>query len=141
MNLKSFFEVSIDFDTSHVIFPIIVASILAVLLIMIIISNHKAMLHGLAASRGWTERVDNARLFGTIILVAIYFWSMEQVGLLFPNQGLGFLFSTIVFVFVVSLLYMHERPSRKIIIAALNAIITPLCVWFILSNLFNISLP
>lgn len=141
MDLKSFFDVSIDFDTSHTIFPVIVSTVLAVLFVVILVTNYKAMVQGLSAGRGWTGRIDSLRLLGTIILVSIYFWAMEWIGLFFPNQGLGFLFSTIIFVFAISLLYMHEKRSRKIIIAALNAIITPLCVWFILSNLFNISLP
>lgn len=141
MSLMSIFEVNIDFDSSHTVFPIIVSSILLVLFIAILVTRYQEMAIGLGGFTAWLNKVDKARFFGTIIAVAGYFWAMEWIGYFFPNQGLGFLFSSMLFVLFISLLYMHQRNRRSVMTACLNAGLTPVFVWFVLAHLFNVSLP
>jgi hypothetical protein len=63
------------------------------------------------------------------------------VGRIFPNTGLGFLFVSIPFIFVLSLLYAHRVDRRKLVAISLNALIAPGVAWYVLAKLFNISLP
>ena len=41
----------------------------------------------------------------------------------------------------MSVLYLQQRDKRHLLIAGLNALIAPSVVWYLLSELFNISLP
>jgi hypothetical protein len=85
--------------------------------------------------------VDKLRFVGTLVLTIAYFLLMDYVGAFFPTQGLGFLFVTIPFIFLLSLLYMHEVGRKKILAISLNALIAPALAWYVLAQLFNISLP
>ena len=91
--------------------------------------------------RFFQKNYDKIRLFGTIIGVVIYFVLMDYVGTLFPNTGLGFLLVSIPFMLFLSLLYVHDLDRRKAIIILLNSTIAPVTAWYILGNLFNITLP
>ena len=66
---------------------------------------------------------------------------MDYVGEYFPNTGLGFLFTSVVFIFVLSLLYVHGLNRHKWLVLSLNALIAPSVAWFVLAHLFNITLP
>jgi hypothetical protein len=50
-------------------------------------------------------------------------------------------FTSIVFIFVLSLLYVHRVDRRKMLVLSLNAVISPSVAWFVLAHLFNITLP
>ncbi|WP_146586058.1 tripartite tricarboxylate transporter TctB family protein [Puniceibacterium confluentis] len=139
--MLSFFDVTVDFDRSHLIFPILVSAVLAVLGAVILATRRAEIGAALAATPRWPAGTDRMRLFGTVVLVIIYFLAMERIGRAIPNRGFGFLFASAPFVLAISLLYMHGLSRRRVIIAVLNAVIAPLVVWFILSSLFNISLP
>ncbi len=139
--MLSLFDVTVDFDRSHLIFPILVSVVLAILGSVILVTRRADIGAALAATPRWPAGTDKARLFGTVALTIIYFLAMERIGKAIPNRGFGFLFASMPFVLAISLLYMHGLPRRRVIIAVLNAVIAPLVVWFILSNLFNISLP
>lgn len=137
--------VSIDFDSSHLLFPAIVTALLLCLLLALIFRHHRSKASESAPEpapqQTLKKPVDKVRLLGTLILTLIYFVSMERIGLLFPNIGLGFLLSSIPFVLLLSLLYMHDRTRKRVLVAVINAVLCPLAVWAILSVLFNISLP
>ncbi len=142
---SSLFSVTVDFDKSHMFFPTIVIWFLVFLLILI------AIIYGIpylkAVSKGdkkisfSTAHIDKLRLLGTLFLTIVYFMSMDFVGGFFPNTGLGFLFMSMPFMFLLSLLYSHELNRGKLITIVLNAVISPSVAWYVLANIFNITLP
>lgn len=143
--LHSLMEVSIDFEKSHLFFPTIILSLLGVLLVWIAIANHKMLLAKMKGEQGgfafFVPGADKFRLFSTLILVTAYFYLMDVVGQMFPNTGLGFLLTSIPFVFLLSLVYAHGVTARVLLIISLNALIAPLCAWYVLGQLFGITLP
>ena len=87
------------------------------------------------------EHIDKLRLFGTVFLTIAYFLSMDYVGTFFPNMGLGFLLMSIPFMFLLSLLYVHNLGRKKLLMISLNSFIAPGIAWYVLAKMFNISLP
>ena len=142
---SSIFQVSVDFATSHMFFPKLVIYFLLFLLALIFIiygiPKLKKIGSGDETFSFSTEHIDKFRLFGTLILTVAYFMLMDYVGQFWPNTGLGFLFVSIPFIFLLSLLYSHELTKHKLILIILNAAIAPSIAWYVLAQLFNISLP
>ena len=142
---SSIFQVSVDFATSHMFFPKLVIYFLLFLLALIFIiygiPKLKKISSGDEKFSFSTEHIDKFKLFGTLILTVAYFMLMDYVGQFWPNTGLGFLFVSIPFIFLLSLLYSHELTKHKLILIILNAAIAPSIAWYVLAQLFNISLP
>jgi hypothetical protein len=143
--LSSIFAVKIDFDQSHLFFPKIIVWLLILLFIMIVVIYGKTFVQDLRSGRRkirlFQENYDKIKLFGTILAVVIYFILMDIVGTFFPNTGLGFLLVSIPFMLALSFLYVHDLNRKKAMIIVLNSTIAPVTAWYILGNLFNISLP
>lgn len=143
--LSSLLSVSIDFETSHLFFPTIIHWIMAGLFALILITKVVPFLA--AVKRGERslpilgESMDGFRFFGTLALIVAYFYLMAVVGDLFPYTGYGFLFVSMAFVLLMSLMYMHEWTKKAVTIAVINALVAPGLAWFILAKLFNITLP
>ncbi|MGP9500454.1 tripartite tricarboxylate transporter TctB family protein [Halomonas sp. 86] len=139
------FSVSIDFGTSHLFFPTIIHWILGGLFALILITKVAPFMA--AVKRGERtlpiigESRDNFRFFGTFALIAAYFYLMAVVGDLFPYTGYGFLFVSIAFVLLMSLLYLHEWTKKALVIVVINAVVAPTLAWFVLAKLFTITLP
>lgn len=144
-SLASLFEVSIDFDESHLYFPRIVISSIVTLLIMIAFIYRQRVIEIVKNPARelsfFKQNADKFRLFSTIVLVVIYFIAMEQVGMLLPNTGLSFLICSVGFVFALSLVYVHEYTRRTLTIISANAVIAPTVAWYVLGSLFDITLP
>lgn len=143
--ISSLFKVSIEFDQSHLFFPKLVTWFLLLQLVVIFLVYGIPYIRDVRAGKRESPffggQWDNLRFFGTIVLTIIYFLSMDHLGEYFPNTGLGFLFTSIVFIFILSLLYVHEVDRRKMLVLSLNALISPSVAWFVLARLFNITLP
>ena len=143
--VSQLFKVHIDFDQSHLFFPHIVEWVLLVLFIAIVVIYGPGYFRDVRAGRKklpfQSVPFDKLRFFGTLALTVAYFQSMDVVGDFFPNEGLGFLFMSIPFMLVLSLLYVHGITRRKLVVIGLNALIAPSIAWYTLENLFNISLP
>lgn len=144
-NFLSLFDVTIDFEQSHLFFPRIVTWVLLIMLGIIIIREHKAILPGLKragkAVFSREEDFDRLRFFGTLVLIIAYFYLMYVVGRMFPNTGYGFLLMSMPFIFLLSLLYVDIKSRRNVAIILANAVIAPGLAWYVLSQLFNITLP
>lgn len=142
---NSLLAIKINFAESHTFFPTIVTWILLFLLLVIVLVHGIRLFRDLRQGRGkisiWAENFDKMRFWGTILFTIIYFLLMDYVGSLFPNMGFGFLLMSMPFMFVLSLLYAHSFNRKKFIIITLNSIISPSIAWYVLGNLFNISLP
>ncbi len=138
-------SVSIDFETSHLFFPRIIhwlmGGLFALVLVFRVLPFFAAVSRGERTLPILGESMDKFRFFGSLALIAVYFYLMAVVGNFFPYTGYGFLFVSIAFVFLMSLMYMHTRTKRKVVTAAINAIVAPSLAWFILAKLFQITLP
>jgi hypothetical protein len=141
----SLFQISIDFNESHLFFPTLILWLLLFLLAAILIVFGMPFLHDLRSGKRqpsfFIENFDKLRLFGTLFWSMIYFIMMDVVGAQFPNMGLGFLFVSMPFMFILSLLYAHDIDRKKLLIISINSILAPGLAWYILGELFNISLP
>ena len=143
--ITSLLSIKIDFAQSHTFFPTIITWLLIFLLLVIMVVRGIPFFRNLRQDRGkisiWAENFDKIRFWGTILFTIIYFLSMDYVGALFPNMGFGFLIMSMPFMFALSLLYVHNFNRKKFIVVTLNSIIAPSIAWYVLGNLFNISLP
>ncbi len=142
---SSLLSVKIDFAQSHEFFPTIVLWTLAILLVLIFIFNGIPYLRSYFNKERTIslslEHVDKIRLPGTLILTVVYFILMDYIGAFFPNMGYGFWFVSIPFIFLVSILYVHNINRKKLVAITLNAIIAPSIAWFLLAKIFSITLP
>ncbi len=142
---SKFLSIKIDFDQSHMFFPKIIMWLLLLLFILIVVLYGRQFIkdvkEGRKSLKFFEENYDKIRLFGTIGAVIIYFILMDYVGEFFPNTGLGFLLVSIPFMMCLSFLYVHDLNRKRTIIILLNSIIAPVAAWYILGNLFNITLP
>ncbi|PMR71500.1 tripartite tricarboxylate transporter [Halomonas heilongjiangensis] len=144
-SLSNLLSISIDFGTSHLFFPTIIHWIMAVLFAIILATKlvpfMAAVKRGERALPIVGEPMDGLRFFGTLALLVVYFYLMAVVGDMFPYTGYGFLFVSIPFVFLMSMMYLHEWTKKAVVIVLINAITAPSLAWFILAKLFNITLP
>lgn len=139
--MASLTSVTIDFDTSHLIFPTLIAVILGVLGLAIVIRDrHRIATAGSYWRRTFAE-MDRVRFFGTLILVLLYFSLMLPIGDFRPNTGMGFLTCSVVFVFLSGLLFMHDRDLKQIIPLAIVAVVAPTFVWWLFTYPFFLTLP
>jgi len=143
--LTSLPKVKVNFSQSQLLFPHIISTILVLLLLVILavygIPFLRTIRRGERTWLGSVKGLDKLRFFGTIVLTIVYFLSMDYVGDFFPNMGYGFLFMSMPFIFLLSLLCVHGLTRRKFVALSLNALVAPAVAWFILAQLFNITLP
>lgn len=134
-------RVTVDFETSHLIFPALIAIILLVLGLAILVVERRAIAGSGAHWRGIIDRMDKVRFLGTIVLTVIYFLLMVPVGDFWPNTGLGFLICSIPYVFLIGVLYLHRRGVRDMLPVAITALVAPTLVWWLFTDLFFLTLP
>lgn len=140
----SVFDVTIQFEQSHLFFPRIITTIMLVLLGIILIKEHRAIMPGVKKTCNALisgESFDRGRFFGALGLMIAYIYLMTVVGSMFPNRGFGFLFVSMPFVFLLGLLLAEERTRRNLAFISAAAIVAPLVSWSVLFQLFNITLP
>ncbi|ODC05207.1 tripartite tricarboxylate transporter [Terasakiispira papahanaumokuakeensis] len=144
-SMSSWLDVKIDFDQSHLFFPHIIIGLLIMMAVLIMALEGRRFMSRLklgdVSFSLFQPGADKMRFFGTLILIVVYFWSMDAVGQLFPNMGMGFLLTSIPFILMMSLLYVHKFNRRKLLSIVLNAVIAPLVVWYVLGQWFAITLP
>lgn len=139
--MESLIHVTVDFQTSHLIFPTLIAIILALLGLAIVISKRRQIATAPGYWRSLFDRMDKPRFFGTIALTILYFSLMVPVGDLWPNTGLGFLLCSIPYILLTGLLFLHERSLRRAVPVTITAVIAPLLVWWLFTDLFFLTLP
>ena len=139
--MSDLLKVTVDFQSSHLIFPTLIGVVLLLLGIAIAITHRQAILNSGTMWGQTFARMDKARFLGTIGLTIAYFLLMVPVGDLWPNTGLGFLICSIPFVLLIGLLYMHEWPPRSVAVLLAVAIIAPTLVWWLFTYVFALTLP
>ena len=145
MALSELFTVSIAFEQSHLFFPRIIHWLLLIMLVLILLVQGLPYLREVRAGNRslpfTTGHFDRLRFFGTIVLTIVYFLAMQYVGEFYPNTGFGFLFMSIPYMFALSWLYLHQHDRRHLLLIAINAVVAPLVAWYVLAQLFAITLP
>lgn len=137
--LSNLLEIKIDFNQSHLFFPKIIITILAVLIFIQCVNLYrKSSFKKLAF---FDKNCDKRKLFGSIALIIIYFKAIHFISDLFPNTGYGFLISSIIFMACISILFIGVKDRKKLVVSMFNSIITPSAAWFLFGYLFNITLP
>ncbi|WP_308918236.1 tripartite tricarboxylate transporter TctB family protein [Jannaschia sp. LMIT008] len=134
-------RVTIDFERSHLVFPTIVAAVLAVLGLAIVLRDRRRIAGAGAHWRGIWRDMDRVRFLGTLALTLLYFTLMVPVGRIWPNTGLGFLVCSIPFVLATGLLFMHDRGWRQVLPVVAVAGIAPTFVWWLFTYPFFLTLP
>ena len=134
-------RVTIDFSTSHLVFPAIIGAVLLVLGLAIVATRWRQ----LAGAGGYWSSVlaatDKPRFFGTIALTLVYFLLMVPVGDFWPNTGMGFLLCSIPYVALMGLLYLHEKTRALLLALGIVSLVAPLIVWWVFANVFFLTLP
>jgi hypothetical protein len=134
-------KVTIDFQSSHLMFPTLIGSVLLVLGLAILVTRWRAIT---GAGQFWSQTLaatDKPRFFGTIALTTIYFLLMVPVGDFWPNTGMGFLLCSIPFVALSGLLYLHEWTRSSVTALAVVAVAAPVLVWWVFAEVFFLTLP
>jgi len=134
-------QVTIDFQTSHLVFPILIGLVLALLGAAILVRDRRAIL---TSGQMWAQvwhSMDRVRFFGALALTVIYFLTMVPVGDFWPNTGYGFLICSVPYVALLGLLFMHERSARNVVTVLAVAGIAPPIIWWLFSEVFFLTLP
>lgn len=134
-------KVTIDFQSSHLVFPTLVGCVLLALGLAIVATRWRAIA---GAGQFWSQTLsamDKPRFFGTIALTLVYFLLMVPVGELWPNTGMGFLLCSIPFVALSGLLYLPERTRAAVTVLAVVAVAAPVLVWWVFAHVFFLTLP
>ena len=139
--MGSWTQITIDFQQSHLFFPKIVSVILLLLGAAILVRDRRQIAGARAFWRTTFARMDKLRFFGALGLTLVYFTLMVPVGDIWPNTGRGFLFCSIPYVFLIGLLFMHERDLRGVVPLAIVALVGPIFVWWLFTYPFFLTLP
>ena len=134
-------KVKIDFSTSHLIFPTLIGIVLLILGVMLLVTRRREIVGAGAMWRDTFVRMDKIRFFGTLLLTVLYFVLMVPVGALWPNTGMGFLLCSVPFVASTGILFTHDRRLSKLVPMLIVAVIAPLLTWWLLSEIFFLTLP
>jgi len=127
----------IDFNDYHLVFPIAIGTLLAVLLVAIGIKAIIARFREGSDKerqgfRFFDRGFDWKKLFGSLVCMVLY------VLLLTP---LGFLAASILFILAISMIYNPTSNKRVLAGITANAICTPLVIWLVFGRLLDITLP
>lgn len=134
-------RVTIDFSTSHLVFPAIIGTVLFLLGIAIVATRWRRLANAAGYWSDILSGMDKPRFFGTIALTLVYFLLMVPVGEFWPNTGLGFLICSIPFVALTGLLYLHEKTAPALIALGIVSSAAPLLVWWVFAEIFFLTLP
>ena len=134
-------SVTIDFETSHLVFPTLIGIVLVILGLAILVTRRHEIAGAGAYWRDMLGRMDKVRFLGTVALTIGYFLLMVPVGNIWPNTGLGFLLCSVPYVFLTGFLFLHERGPRQIVPVLVTALVAPTLVWWLFTDLFFLTLP
>ncbi|MEZ5448412.1 MAG: tripartite tricarboxylate transporter TctB family protein [Thiolinea sp.] len=143
--MSDLFDIQIVFEQSHLFFPRIINGLLLIMGALVLVFQGlpywRAVKTGRKSLPFADTPFDGLRFFGTLLLSIAYFLLMPQVGDHYPNTGLGFLLVSMPYMFLLSVLFLHRRDARHLLYSLLNAVLAPLLAWYVLAELFGITLP
>jgi hypothetical protein len=135
--MDSFFKLEVRYSTSHLFFPKIIIGLLVVLAAFIVIKKVLVRVRNKqpVINRDWKFFVkdpDLFMLFGSLALFILYIFALDLI---------GFLFSSLVFIFLFNLLFCRTLKPRSVLVSLVISVIASVLVWYLFSVIFNISLP
>jgi hypothetical protein len=139
--MQGLLPVSIDFQTSHLVFPQVIGAVLLLLLLAILIRDRRFIAVSADYWGGILREMDRMRFFGTIALTILYFALMVPIGRVWPNSGMGFLITSIPYILIAGLLLMHDRTPRRTGILVLVAAVVPVFSWWLFTYPLFLTLP
>lgn len=80
----------------------------------------------------FVDDLDKGKLFGTAALLIIYAATLERI---------GFIAASVIFMFLITLLYYGDIRKKSILISISNSLATTIIVWYVFGQLFDITLP
>ncbi len=131
-------KVSIKHSTNHLVFPRIILGILVVFLVILLVQaiqksvKTKTHLLQFRGKRFFIEDFDKLKLFGTVILLALYAFAMPRI---------GFIVSGILFISLFHILFVSRRDLKNIAISVGISSVETVAIWLIFSQLLNVTLP
>ena len=139
--MGSLTQVTIDFDTSHLVFPKLILAVLLLLGAAILFTRRREIAGAGAFWQNTYTNMDKPRFLGTLALTVAYFSLMVPIGNIWPNTGLGFLICSIPFVLLSGLIFMGDITRKKVIPLAIVAAVVPTTVWYLFAEVFFLTLP
>ncbi|WP_436371622.1 tripartite tricarboxylate transporter TctB family protein [Cytobacillus sp. BC1816] len=133
--LKDLLTIEMTYSEYHLIFPRLVFKILIFLIIvMFLLHLGKRIKTGnfTFKPKFFKGNYDKQKFFGTILLL---------IGYVFLLEIIGFLASSILFMFVIMLLFVGNLKRKSIIVSVLNSVVTSFAIWYLFGTVFNITLP
>jgi hypothetical protein len=135
--MDGFFKLTVQYSTSHLFFPKIVISILIFLSVVIGVKHVIIRLRNKqpVITGGWrffAKDADLIMLFGGFFVFALYVLALKPM---------GFLLSSMLFIFLFNLLFCRTRKLRSILISVLISILSSLFAWYLFGVLIKITLP
>ncbi|MDN5587464.1 MAG: tripartite tricarboxylate transporter TctB family protein [Brevibacterium sp.] len=138
--MSNFHTLDIDFNNYHLVFPYAIGALLVVLLVAM--AAKKLITASAIGSSGESAPRPNYRFFDVDFdwkkLFGALGCTVAYALLLAP---LGFLISSILFMFGISLIFKPSFKPRSLTGLAANAVLTPLVIWFVFGQMFDITLP
>lgn len=132
--VKDFFTIDLSYSNYHLIFPRIIITILIILGVFLLITNLKRIRKevGKFQFKFFTENYDKVKFYGTIILLILYGATLEVI---------GFVPTTIIFMVLITLLYIGNIRKKSIVVSLSNSLATTIVIWYVFGQLFDITLP
>ncbi len=134
--LKGLLTVELKFSEYHTIFPNIMLTILIFLAVLMLFLN---VIRRIKERRlrefhfqFFVDNYDKLKFFGTLVLIIAYAFVLESI---------GFLLATILFMFLISLLFIGDIKKKSIFVSLTNSLSTSLIIWYLFGQLFDITLP
>lgn len=133
---KDLLTIEMKFSEYHSIFPNIILWTLILLGLSLLIPNIiKRVKEGRLTKfnfKFFEENYDKVKFYGTVALLLVYVFLLELT---------GFLATTIIFMFLITILFMGSYKRKAIIISLINSVTTSLIVWYVFGTIFDITLP
>ncbi|WP_160807576.1 tripartite tricarboxylate transporter TctB family protein [Virgibacillus salexigens] len=134
--MKGLLTVELKFSEYHTIFPNIMLTILIFLAVLMLFLN---VIRRIKEGRlrefhfqFFVDNYDKLKFFGTLVLLIAYAFVLESI---------GFLLATILFMFLISLLFIGDIKKKSIFVSLTNSLSTSLIIWYLFGQLFDITLP
>lgn len=137
-------KINLTYSDYHKIFPKIIIYFLVFLGILLIIKTvvnkikfKKTVSESQTYNQENTEeqpkdKFNKTMFIGSVILLIIYGFALDWF---------GFIYSTIIFVILSTLLYKGSVNKKAILISISNALATTITIWLVFGKLFDITLP
>ncbi|MCF6409580.1 tripartite tricarboxylate transporter TctB family protein [Pseudalkalibacillus salsuginis] len=134
--MKDLLTIELKFSEYHTIFPKIMLTILMFLAVLMLLLNiAKRIKEGTLTAFRYQFFIDNydrLKFYGTIVLLIAYALVLERI---------GFLPASILFMFLITLLFIGNVRKQSIVVSLANSLATSFVIWYLFGQLFDITLP